>query len=66
MGSMRKIMEQEATTVKGTSAHRSREIVKRVPISEFSVIDTQLKPILEKNQQALIDAYEAAKEDWVR
>ena len=66
MGSMRKVMEEKATKIPATSAKHSNDVVKRVSISEFTVLNARLKPIIDENKTILIDSYELAKDDWVR
>ena len=43
----------EPTTIKATSAHISSKVVKSVPKSEFTVLDTQMRPIFEENHREL-------------
>ena len=41
--------EFKPTTIKATSAQRSNEIVKSVSKSEFSILNTRMRPIIEEN-----------------
>lgn len=54
MASMAKIMMQRATIVKATSANRSTEIFKKVPKSEFLILNRRVEPMLRENERERI------------
>lgn len=60
MASMAKIMMQNATTIKATSANRSTEVFKKVPKSEFLVLDRYIEPMLRENERERIASQNAA------
>lgn len=60
MASMAKIMMQNATTIKATSANRSTEVFKKVPKSEFLILDRHVEPMLRENEKERIASESAA------
>lgn len=63
MSSMAKKMRKRA--IPASSAKRSNVIVKRVPRSEITLLNSSMKPIIEQNRRERIQSWEEMHDKYV-